>query len=74
MTYSEAGTHIPATQVSFLGLGTMGAAMAASLARAGVTVNAWNRTQRRFDALRKLDVRLHSRRPGVALHGHRAGV
>jgi 3-hydroxyisobutyrate dehydrogenase len=60
MSYSEAGTHIPATQVSFLGLGTMGAAMAASLAKAGVTVNAWNRTQRRFDSLRELDVRLHS--------------
>jgi 3-hydroxyisobutyrate dehydrogenase len=60
MTYSEAGTHIRATQVSFLGLGTMGAAMAARLAKAGVTVNAWNRTQRRFDALRELDVRLHS--------------
>ena len=60
MAYSEATTHIPATPVSFLGLGTMGAAMAASLAKAGVTVNAWNRTQRRFDALRELDVRLHS--------------
>jgi 3-hydroxyisobutyrate dehydrogenase len=34
--------------------------MAARLAKAGVTVNAWNRTQRRFDALRELDVRLHS--------------
>ncbi len=60
MTYSEADTHISGTQVSFLGLGTMGAAMAARLAKAGVTVNAWNRTQRRFDALRELGVRLHS--------------
>jgi 3-hydroxyisobutyrate dehydrogenase len=60
MTYSEADTQIPATPVSFLGLGTMGAAMAARLAKAGVTVNAWNRTQRRFDALRELGVRLHS--------------
>jgi 3-hydroxyisobutyrate dehydrogenase len=60
MAYSEADTYISETQVSFLGLGTMGAAMAARLAKAGVTVNAWNRTQRRFDALRKLGVRLHS--------------
>jgi 3-hydroxyisobutyrate dehydrogenase len=60
MTYAEADTHMPATQVAFLGLGTMGAAMAARLAKAGVTVNAWNRTQRRFDALRELGVQLHS--------------
>jgi 3-hydroxyisobutyrate dehydrogenase len=60
MTYAEADTRIRATQVSFLGLGTMGAAMAARLAKAGATVNAWNRTQRRFDALRELGVRLHS--------------
>jgi 3-hydroxyisobutyrate dehydrogenase len=60
MTYSEADPHISATQVSFLGLGTMGAAMAARLAKAGLTVNAWNRTQRRFEALMELGVRLHS--------------
>src|SRR5688500_1142201 len=30
--------------VAFLGLGVMGASMAANLARAGVTVQAWNRT------------------------------
>lgn len=58
MNHSEPVAHTPATQVSFLGLGTMGAAMAARLAKAGVTVNAWNRTQRRFDALRELGVRL----------------
>jgi 3-hydroxyisobutyrate dehydrogenase len=58
MDHSEAVAHIPATPVSFLGLGTMGAAMAARLAKAGVTVNAWNRTQRPFDALRELGVRL----------------
>jgi 3-hydroxyisobutyrate dehydrogenase len=58
MTFAEADTLI-LTQVSFLGLGTMGAAMAARLAEAGVSVNAWNRTQRRFDALRELGVRLH---------------
>jgi 3-hydroxyisobutyrate dehydrogenase len=59
MTASEADAHASAPQVSFLGLGTMGAAMAARLATAGVTVDAWNRTQRRFDALRELGVRLH---------------
>ena len=31
-------------KVAFLGLGTMGAAMAANLARAGFPVTAWNRT------------------------------
>ena len=30
--------------VAFLGLGTMGAAMAANLARAGFPLTAWNRT------------------------------
>jgi 3-hydroxyisobutyrate dehydrogenase len=33
-------------RVGFLGLGTMGAAMAANLARAGFAVTAWNRTER----------------------------
>lgn len=35
--------HAP-TPVTFLGLGTMGGAMAANLARAGFPVTAWNRT------------------------------
>jgi 3-hydroxyisobutyrate dehydrogenase len=33
-------------RIGFVGLGTMGAAMAANLARAGFTVTAWNRTDR----------------------------
>ncbi len=33
-----------ATEIAFLGLGVMGRAMAANLARAGYTVTAWNRT------------------------------
>jgi 3-hydroxyisobutyrate dehydrogenase len=33
-------------RIGFLGLGTMGAAMAANLARAGFAVTAWNRTAR----------------------------
>ena len=36
-----------ATRVAFLGLGTMGAAMAANLARAGFAVTGWNRTAER---------------------------
>ena len=36
-----------ATRVAFLGLGTMGAAMAANLARAGFDVVGWNRTTER---------------------------
>ncbi len=36
-------------RVAFLGLGTMGAAMAANLVRAGFTVTGWNRTPGRAD-------------------------
>ena len=36
-----------ATRVAFLGLGTMGAAMAANVARAGFKVTGWNRTAER---------------------------
>ncbi len=39
-----------ATRVAFLGLGTMGAAMAANLAKAGFTVTGWNRTAERARA------------------------
>ena len=38
------------TRVAFLGLGTMGAAMAANLARAGFKVTGWNRTAERARA------------------------
>jgi 3-hydroxyisobutyrate dehydrogenase len=41
-------------RVGFVGLGTMGAAMAANLARAGFPLWAWNRTPGRADALREL--------------------
>ena len=43
-------------RVAFLGLGTMGAAMAANLARAGFTVTGWNRTPGRADELADLGV------------------
>ncbi len=42
--------------VAFLGLGTMGAAMAANLARAGFAVTAWNRTTDRAPELADLGV------------------
>lgn len=43
--------------VAFLGLGTMGAAMAANLARAGYAVTAWNRTPNRVPELDEVGVR-----------------
>jgi 3-hydroxyisobutyrate dehydrogenase len=43
-------------RVGFLGLGTMGAAMAANLARAGFAVTAWNRTPARAPELGDLGV------------------
>ena len=43
-------------RVAFLGLGTMGAAMAANLARAGFAVAAWNRTPGRAPELGELGV------------------
>ena len=43
-------------RVAFLGLGTMGSAMAANLARAGFTVTAWNRTPGRGAELADLGV------------------
>jgi 3-hydroxyisobutyrate dehydrogenase len=43
-------------QIGFLGLGTMGAAMAANLARAGFGVIAWNRTPGRAPELDDLGV------------------
>ena len=46
----------PVTAVGFAGLGTMGAAMAANLARAGFHVRAWNRTPGRATALLELGV------------------
>ena len=41
----------PAIRVGFAGLGTMGAAMAANLARAGFELRVWNRTPGRAEAL-----------------------
>ncbi|MEP6639525.1 MAG: NAD(P)-dependent oxidoreductase [Chloroflexota bacterium] len=43
-------------RIAFLGLGTMGAAMAANLARAGFAVTGWNRTPDRATDLESLGV------------------
>ncbi|MFI5255000.1 MAG: NAD(P)-dependent oxidoreductase, partial [Candidatus Limnocylindrales bacterium] len=43
-------------RVGFAGLGTMGAAMAANLARAGFPLRVWNRTPGKAAALRELGV------------------
>jgi len=43
-------------RVAFIGLGTMGAAMAANLARAGFAVTAWNRTPGRAPELEDVGV------------------
>jgi len=43
-------------RLAFLGLGTMGAAMAANLARAGFPVTAWNRTDGRAPELADLGI------------------
>jgi 3-hydroxyisobutyrate dehydrogenase len=45
-----------ATPIGFLGLGTMGGAMTANLARAGFPVTAWNRTPGRSSELGELGV------------------
>jgi 3-hydroxyisobutyrate dehydrogenase len=55
----------PGQRVAFLGLGTMGAAMAANLARAGFAVTAWNRTPGRAPELADLGVEV-ARNPADA--------
>jgi 3-hydroxyisobutyrate dehydrogenase len=53
---AAAGAAISSERVGFLGLGTMGAAMAANLARAGFAVTAWNRSPGRAPELDALGV------------------
>ena len=53
-------------RIGFLGLGTMGAAMAANLARAGFAVTAWNRSSGRAPELDDLGV---TRADSPADHG-----
>lgn len=54
------------TRVGFVGLGTMGGAMAANAARAGFEVSAWNRTPGRADELGALGVTLRESPAAVA--------
>ena len=53
-------------RVGFVGLGTMGGAMAANVARAGFAVTAWNRTAGRAAELAGLGVRLAASPAAVA--------
>ena len=53
-------------RVGFVGLGTMGGAMAANAARAGFEVTAWNRTAGRGEALAELGVHLAESPAAVA--------
>ena len=53
-------------RVGFVGLGTMGGAMAANAARAGFDVTAWNRTPGRGEALAELGVHLAESPAAVA--------
>ena len=57
------------TRVGFVGLGTMGGAMAANAARAGFEVSAWNRTPGRATELEDLGVRLLESPAAVAKAG-----
>ena len=50
-------------RVGFVGLGTMGGAMAANAARAGFDVSAWNRTPGRAAGIEELGVRSAKARP-----------
>jgi 3-hydroxyisobutyrate dehydrogenase len=53
-------------RVGFVGLGTMGGAMAANAARAGFEVSAWNRTPGRAGGLEELGVKLRESPATVA--------
>ncbi len=54
MTTATGSDQAPTERVGFVGLGTMGSAMAANLARAGYHLTVWNRTPGRAQALRDL--------------------
>ena len=54
MSESRGSGGASAQRVGFVGLGTMGSAMAANLARSGFPLTVWNRTPGRADVLRTL--------------------
>src|SRR5690348_6472339 len=60
------GGQMTDQRIGFLGLGTMGAAMAANLARAGFAVTVWNRTPGRAPELADLAVERRDRPADVA--------
>ena len=53
-------------RLGFIGLGTMGGAMAANLARAGFPLTVWNRTAPKAEPLRELGARVAGSRRDVA--------
>lgn len=54
MTATSGALETRGQRVGFVGLGTMGAAMAANLVRAGFPLTVWNRTPDRVEPLRQL--------------------
>ena len=63
MTLGTLSNEGPRRKVGFVGLGTMGAAMAANLVRAGFQLTVWNRTPGRAGPLVALGaVEAHSPR------------
>lgn len=61
-------------KVGFIGLGTMGLPMARNLARHGITLNVWNRTQKAQDAFPGgCDVEI-ARSPRTVLRGSRTSI
>jgi 3-hydroxyisobutyrate dehydrogenase len=54
---TQAGEGASVERIGFVGLGTMGASMAANLARAGAPLTVWNRTPGRAAALLELGAR-----------------
>jgi 3-hydroxyisobutyrate dehydrogenase len=54
---TELASDAPKERIGFIGLGTMGAAMAANIARARSSLTAWNRTPGRAPELADLGVR-----------------
>ncbi len=61
-------TNVATARVGFIGLGTMGAAMAANLARAGFTLTVWNRTPGRDEDVVALGARRAATPREVATH------
>jgi 3-hydroxyisobutyrate dehydrogenase len=61
-------------RVGFIGLGTMGLPMARNLARHGITLNVWNRTQKASDAFPGGCEVEYARSPRAVLRGSRTSI